>query len=479
MRWGRHRATRPRRNATASASRSGSVAVEIVLVDRPRSSVTLCARTSSGRRYRIPSAATHVASSSGSEIERSRLYIHRRGPPGLSWTSRSHGASACSRSHTWPDQVAAAEAGDRRAGGASRCRRPTGRSRPWKCARSSSTSRRKTVASTSLCGRATPRERLDRPASRDPPRPGESVEQLRRVASGSRSCPRPPEALELPLLRLAPRVGHRIDWPSALAASSTAIAALPFSRSRIGFTSTSSSEPTSPDSARSSHARCASRYVRPPFTGVPTPGAISGSSASRSSETWTKPGPGRPVDRLAHRSLDPDPVDLGHRDRADPALPDQRRARPGRASARRRARRARGRPRAARGRRARIASPASPSAAASGIPCTFPDGLVVGRVEIAVRVDPDHASGLAGGGAEPRQRPERDRVVAAEDERDSAVCDDVADDRRPAVRTPRGSRGGTARARPRPTSASGSGVVTFPRSTTRQPKDDSRSSSPA
>ena len=79
-----------------------------------------------------------------------------------------------------------------------------------------------------------------------------------------------------------------------------------------------------PDSARCSHARCASRYVSPPFTGVPTPGAISGSSASRSSETWTKPAPDDSVDRLPHRPLDPDPVDLGHRDRANTLLPDQR-----------------------------------------------------------------------------------------------------------------------------------------------------------
>ena len=52
---------------------------------------------------------------------------------------------------------------------------------------------------------------------------------------------------------------YRIDCPSALAASSTAIAALPFSRSRIGLTSTSSSEPMTPDSARSARTRGAPR----------------------------------------------------------------------------------------------------------------------------------------------------------------------------------------------------------------------------
>ena len=47
--------------------------------------------------------------------------------------------------------------------------------------------------------------------------------------------------------------------PSALATSSTAVAAVVFSRSRIGFTSTTSSERALPDSATSSIARCASR----------------------------------------------------------------------------------------------------------------------------------------------------------------------------------------------------------------------------
>src|SRR5215218_5969715 len=43
--------------------------------------------------------------------------------------------------------------------------------------------------------------------------------------------------------------------PSALATSSTASSAVVFSRSRIGFTSTTSSEPARPDSATSSIAR--------------------------------------------------------------------------------------------------------------------------------------------------------------------------------------------------------------------------------
>ena len=57
---------------------------------------------------------------------------------------------------------------------------------------------------------------------------------------------------------LSPLV-QRIVLPSALASSSTASDAVAFSRSRIGFTSTTSSEPARPDSATSSSARCASR----------------------------------------------------------------------------------------------------------------------------------------------------------------------------------------------------------------------------
>ena len=48
-------------------------------------------------------------------------------------------------------------------------------------------------------------------------------------------------------------------WPSAEQISSTASSPVMFSRSRIGFTSTTSSEPTAPASETSSIARCASR----------------------------------------------------------------------------------------------------------------------------------------------------------------------------------------------------------------------------
>src|SRR5215210_5242100 len=76
--------------------------------------------------------------------------------------------------------------------------------------------------------------------------------------------------------------------PIRLPTSSTASAAVPFLTSRIGLTSTTSNDVTFPDSLMSSMTRCASRYVRPPRTGVPTPGATSGSTTSRSNERWTR-----------------------------------------------------------------------------------------------------------------------------------------------------------------------------------------------
>ena len=76
----------------------------------------------------------------------------------------------------------------------------------------------------------------------------------------------------------------------------------------------------SPDSATSSIARCASRYESPPRTGVPTPGATSGSTTSRSRLTWTKPGPGDVRERIAHGPLDAEPVDVAHREHLDAQL---------------------------------------------------------------------------------------------------------------------------------------------------------------
>src|SRR6184192_2442253 len=54
----------------------------------------------------------------------------------------------------------------------------------------------------------------------------------------------------------------------------------------MGLTSAISSDRSFPDAASISIASCASRYVSPPRTGVPTPGASSGSIASMSSDRW-------------------------------------------------------------------------------------------------------------------------------------------------------------------------------------------------
>ena len=65
--------------------------------------------------------------------------------------------------------------------------------------------------------------------------------------------------------------------------------------------------------------------------------------------------------------------------------------------------------------------PPTPSAAASGIPCTLPRRRGLGPVQVAVRVDPEHAAGAVRL-RHPAERADRDRVVAAEDERHVAAC---------------------------------------------------------
>ena len=71
---------------------------------------------------------------------------------------------------------------------------------------------------------------------------------------------------------------------------------------------------------------------------------------------------------------------------------------------------------------------ARPSAAPSGIPCTLPGGARLRCVEISVRIDPDHATYLSGGRGQARERPERDRVVTAENERPGSVADGRLDE---------------------------------------------------
>ena len=72
----------------------------------------------------------------------------------------------------------------------------------------------------------------------------ERLRELRRLRGGDATS-----ALRRQMMR----------WPSAEQISSTASSPVMFSRSRIGLTSTTSSEPTAPASASSSIARCASR----------------------------------------------------------------------------------------------------------------------------------------------------------------------------------------------------------------------------
>ena len=87
------------------------------------------------------------------------------------------------------------------------------------------------------------------------------------------------------------------------------------------------------------------------------PGAISGSSASMSSETWTKPPPETRSSASGHGPLDSDAVDLAHREDADAGLPEQAAVLRRRGIALRAARPAAHRPRAAARRRSRIPRP--------------------------------------------------------------------------------------------------------------------------
>ena len=73
-------------------------------------------------------------------------------------------------------------------------------------------------------------------------------------------------------------------------------------------------------------------------------------------------------------------------------------------------------------------SPARPRAAASGIPCTFPDGLVAGVLRSPCASSQIHPRRRRGA-REPGERPERNRVVAAEHERHRAARDRFSDER--------------------------------------------------
>ena len=99
-----------------------------------------------------------------------------------------------------------------------------------------------------------PERRTSGPGHRRPERSRNDAPHRRHSIPPRRSARSRQDAARSPHRR-----GYRIRAPNALAASSTASAAVAFSRSRIGLTSTISNEPSRPDSATSSIARCASR----------------------------------------------------------------------------------------------------------------------------------------------------------------------------------------------------------------------------
>ena len=114
------------------------------------------------------------------------------------------------------------------------------------------------------------------------------------------------------------------------------------------------------------------------------------------------------------------------------------------------------------------AAPPRPSAAASTIPCTLPLGDDSRRVQVAVRVDP-HDAARAVRRRHADERAERDRMVAAEHERQSRLRARAA---ATSFATPSHSSRicGRKRARSSPTSAdSGTGACTLPTSSTATP----------
>ncbi len=110
--------------------------------------------------------------------------------------------------------------------------------------------------------------------------------------------------------------------PSALATSSTASDAVAFSRSRIGFTSTTSSEP--------SEAGLGDELEREVRLPVGEAAAHRRADARRHlgvervhvERDVDEAGAGDVRERLPDRPLDPDPVDVAHRVRLDPELAD-------------------------------------------------------------------------------------------------------------------------------------------------------------
>ena len=141
--------------------------------------------------------------------------------------------------------------------------------------------------------------------------------------------------------------------------SSTASSAVRFTSSITGFTSTTSMDVIWPLSHTVSMARCASRYVMPPRTGVPTPGAsygidrvhIEGKMKSRGAR-------GGVADRFLHHAAQAAFVDIAHGEAMHAGARARSAARFRRRCAARRSRRSPGRP-SARSRRY-ASAPAAP-----------------------------------------------------------------------------------------------------------------------
>ena len=110
---------------------------------------------------------------------------------------------------------------------------------------------------------------------------------------------------------------QRMRWPSAEQISSTASSPVMFSRSRIGFTSTTSSEPTAPASGERAPSPGAPRGRRcRRARRCPRRAPRTDPSTSMSSETWTCAEPRTCSERAADDGLHAEPVDLGDREHA-------------------------------------------------------------------------------------------------------------------------------------------------------------------
>src|SRR6185312_15218216 len=97
------------------------------------------------------------------------------------------------------------------------------------------------------------------------------------------------EGIELVYALAHGRLPYMIVRPRADWINQTANLPVLFSVSIVGLSSTTSMPTSLLLRASTSQTRCDSRKLRPPGTGVPTPGATMGSQPSRSKERWMPP----------------------------------------------------------------------------------------------------------------------------------------------------------------------------------------------